>query len=133
MIPHVVPVRVLPVKTLVAEVTFVQPLPVCPHVPQQHEAAGELLGRLVRRDPRELTVDVQCALQLQEVPVVLDHLGGGTVLAMPHDDVVEEDDLGELHGHVVLIGARSKVRDHGGTDAERGNGDSAKCSKDNNG
>ena len=43
MIPHVVPVGVLPVETLVAEVTFVQPLPVCPHVPQQHEAAGELL------------------------------------------------------------------------------------------
>ena len=43
MIPHVVPVRVLSVETLVAEVTFVQPLPVCPHVPQQHEAAGELL------------------------------------------------------------------------------------------
>ena len=43
MIPHVVPVRVLPVETLVAEVTFVQTLPVCPHVPQQHEAAGELL------------------------------------------------------------------------------------------
>ena len=43
VIPHVVPVRVLPVETLVAEVALVQPLPVCPHVPQQHEAAGELL------------------------------------------------------------------------------------------
>lgn len=43
VVPHVVPVGVLPVETLVAEVALVQPLPVCPHVPQQHEAAGELL------------------------------------------------------------------------------------------
>ena len=42
MIPHVVPVGVLPVETFMAEVTLVQPLPVCPHVPQQHEAPGEL-------------------------------------------------------------------------------------------
>lgn len=42
MIPHVVPIRILSVETLVAKVTFVQPLPVCPHVPQQDEAAGEL-------------------------------------------------------------------------------------------
>ena len=43
MISHVVPIRILSVETLVAKVTFIQPLPVCPHVPQQHEAAGELL------------------------------------------------------------------------------------------
>ena len=43
MIPHVVPIRILSVETLVTKVTFVQSLPVCSHVSQQNEAAGELL------------------------------------------------------------------------------------------
>ena len=36
------------------------------------------------------------------------------------DDVVEEDDLRELHGEVVLVGARLEVADDRGADAERG-------------
>lgn len=34
------------------------------------------------------------------------------------DDIVEEYDLGELHGEVVLVGARLEVADHGGSYAE---------------
>lgn len=35
------------------------------------------------------------------------------------DDIIEEDDLGELHGEVVLVGARLQVADHRGSYAER--------------
>lgn len=34
------------------------------------------------------------------------------------DDIVEEYDLGELHGEVVLVGARLQVADHRGSYAE---------------
>lgn len=35
------------------------------------------------------------------------------------DDIVEEDYLCELHGEVVLVGARLQVADHRGAYAER--------------
>lgn len=38
------------------------------------KAAGPLLGSHVKGDARELAVDVERALQLQEVPVLHDHL-----------------------------------------------------------
>lgn len=39
-----------------------------------HKASSPLLGCHVERDARELTVDVEGALQLQEIPVLHDHL-----------------------------------------------------------
>lgn len=43
-----------------------------------HKAAGPFLGCHVERDARQLAVDVQSALELQEVPVLHDHLGFGS-------------------------------------------------------
>lgn len=42
------------------------------------ETPGPFLGRHVEGDAGELAVDVQGALQLQEVPVFHDHLGLST-------------------------------------------------------
>ena len=93
------------------------------------ESSHVFLRSFIRGDARQLGVDVKGALELEEVPVVLDHLGRGAVLAVLPDDVVEEDDLRQLHRHVVLVGARPQVRHHGGPDAERRDGDPAKLDK----
>ena len=53
----------------------------------------------------------------------LNHLGGGPALPVLGDHIVEEDDLGQLHRDVVLVRAGLEVGDHGGPDAERGDGD----------
>lgn len=42
-----------------------------------NEASGPLLRGHVEGDARELTVDVESTLQLEEVPVLHDHLGLG--------------------------------------------------------
>lgn len=109
-----------------------------------HEPSGPFLRRHVEGDTRKLAVDVERTLQLEEVPVLHDHLGLGPrhpVLekrsisnvcclcgelhshasdAGPYlfDDIIEENDLSELHSEIVLVGARLQVADHRRSNAE---------------
>lgn len=66
------------------------------------EAARELLGLHVERNAAELRVDVESALELQEIPVVHDHAEQSVLSRVTLDGVVQEDNLGQLDGHVVL-------------------------------
>ena len=50
-----------------------------------------------------LAVNVEGALQLQKVPVLLNHLHARARLAVLADDVIEKHDLRQLHSQVVLV------------------------------
>lgn len=57
----------------------------------------------MRRDARQAAVDVQRALQLEEIPLFNEfvHLHSAQSIAL--NDIVEEDDLAQLDGQIVLV------------------------------
>ena len=74
------------------------------------EAARELLRLHRERYAAQLAVDVERALQLQEVPVLDDHLDARVLRLVLLNCVVEEDDLGELDRQVVLSSLLFNIR-----------------------
>ena len=58
----------------------------------------------------------------------LDHFSRCSGLSVLHDDVIEENDFGQLHRDVILVGAGLQVGDDRRTNAERRNGQALKWS-----
>lgn len=56
----------------------------------------------------------------------LNHLCSSPCLSMLHDDIVQKNNLGQLHRDVIFVGAGFQVRNDGRTNAEWRNCESLK-------
>ena len=64
----------------------------------------------IERNARGFAVNVESTLELEEIPVFCDHLDLGTLLTVLCDDLIDENDLIELHSQIILISERESQR-----------------------